>query len=701
MVTCRRLRREPGFALPLVLVTSLLVGLMGIGVFSVVMSDLHGAVANRLAIQTLNVAEAGVAYAISQLYDRAVQTTPPWVCAPNHSNDECWTGSGTPIAFGPGVFQVAVRCTDGAAPGATGCQDNEVRHVIATSSVGRARRRIEVWVRRSPPGGDAFGGFCGRRGVRLDQGTSVTADVASNRDISVAGPRRNPGTIQARDDDLAAPPGAAGFTPTAIDPDEAPRGLTGTYSWKVTFVTAAGAESAGSPATGAVALSNQSGSLTNIPLGAAAIVKRRVYRTRAGQAATGPWFFVGEIPDNSTQTYLDTRVDGELIHQIPTAPSPPAPASAPAAAPADPPVRPPGLTGRYTYKVTYVYRYPGSTTAEIESVGSSPASPAAGPLDLNGQYTKLTGIPESATVLKRRIYRRREDGTPNAPWRFVAEIAPRNDQLDDLNPNPSVVERGYIDKVADTAVIYAEPRAIFGNAFAGRDVNCSQGCAAQVDGVVREHVREVLCAPFVPPPCTPSPDPNNDAPLRIVHSEAEGLVKELRYDEVHPGAGQRMTISTPDNPAAELHIHATSVIFERDAVLAISGRGKVYFHVGRTFRLGQRSWFGVDDTKPGALLVWPGDRIQVLSCASDPSYEETGVASIWWDQENRVSAVVFAPRANISINQAGEFTGALLGQYIHINQGVGYVLDPGGGVDARFLRAAYQIIDRWYDNPRF
>jgi hypothetical protein len=532
----------------------------------------------------------------------------------------------------------------------------------------------------------------------LDQGTTVAADLASNRDIVIEGPRRNPGTVQAKDSDIAAPPDPATFTPIAI-----PQGaisLTGAFSWKVTFVDQTGTESTGSPATAPVTLANENGELTAISIGGATIVKRRLYRTRADQATTGPWFFVAEIPDNTTTTYRDMKGDALLIHLPPSTSGLAAPTAAPAAAAdSSPPPPPAGLTGGYTYKVTFVYRYPGTTTSEIESVASTPPTPDPTPLTLSNEYVKLTSIPQTTdpNLLKRRIYRSRGDA-PGGPWLLLAEIAPNNDDLDDLDPDAAVVERGYVDKTADTDLVYSEPRAISGNAYAGGEVDCSQGCDNQVDGEVREDVREVLCAPFIPPPCDPDPNPDNDTPMLIQHTDSDPLEMTVRYDEMHPGADQRITIETPNNPLAELHIHVSSVRFERDAILAISGKGRVYFHVAGTFHLGQRSWFGLNDNLPGNLLVWPGDRIGILSCATDAS---TSTYSVRWDQQNRVSALVVAPRANILINQAGEFTGALVGNYIHINQGLGYVLDPGSGLGNLDLRSAFQIIERWYDNPRF
>lgn len=566
---------EAGFALSLVLVTFLLISLIGLGVFSVVMSDIQGSVANQLAMEVLNVAEAGADYAIGQLYAGALA---------NPTTDEGYTGSATPVAFGRGSFVVTVECAEGTVPPA--CADPDLRHIVSTGTYAplgtlRARRQIELWVRRSTPSG-SITGLCGRDGVELDQGTSIAADVASNRDVDVEGPRRNPGSIRARSTLTTAP---------------------------TTFGTAVGV--------------------------------------------------------------------------APAAPPPPA-----------------GLNGQYTWKVSYVFRYPGSTTAEIESLAGPPSTA----ITLINEHGKLTSLPEDNQALRRRIYRTLAD-QPSGPWYLVAEIPANNSSLADVDPDPAVVEYGYIDSKADAELStlgIQDPAPILGNASAGDDVNCSQGCPNQVDGVVTENARDVLCPAFLPPPCSANPS-NGPPPAVLSYTDAPNCTDGFCYGDLTLAAYGVMTINThptdPD-PTYDVHVHVSSVDLGRDSIVAITGVGKVYVHVTGSFHLGQRSWFGVTGAGANAPLVWPADRVQLLSCANDSAYLQGGPTSVQWDQQNRVAALVFAPNANILINQAGEFNGSLYGRYIHINQATGFIVDQGRGFDEDLLKAAFQYVQRWYDDPR-
>jgi len=68
-------RPESGLVLTLVLVVFLFVELVVVGGLSLVMSDLQGAVAGQLAMQSLSVAEAGVNYGVAQLVERAALAT--------------------------------------------------------------------------------------------------------------------------------------------------------------------------------------------------------------------------------------------------------------------------------------------------------------------------------------------------------------------------------------------------------------------------------------------------------------------------------------------------------------------------------------------------------------------------------------------------------------------------------------------------
>jgi len=86
--------------------------------------------------------------------------------------------------------------------------------------------------------------------------------------------------------------------------------LTGTYSWKVTFVAANGEESDGSGDTVLATLTGQQGTLTAISTGDARTVARNVYRK--GWTANSPLtlhYLVGTIQDNVSTTYADNMTD--------------------------------------------------------------------------------------------------------------------------------------------------------------------------------------------------------------------------------------------------------------------------------------------------------------------------------------------------------------------------------------------------------
>lgn len=82
--------------------------------------------------------------------------------------------------------------------------------------------------------------------------------------------------------------------------------LTGTYTWKITFVSANGEESDGSVDSTAVVLSAQQGTITAIPSGDARTTSRNIYRK--GGALTAH-YLVGSIPDNTTTTFSDNQTD--------------------------------------------------------------------------------------------------------------------------------------------------------------------------------------------------------------------------------------------------------------------------------------------------------------------------------------------------------------------------------------------------------
>jgi hypothetical protein len=314
---------ERGFMLTLVLITFLVIEVIAVGVLSVVMSDLHGAVAHQQAMQAINVAEAGLHYGVAQLAARAAASTP---------DDDAYAGEPRDVVLADttgapaGTFHVSVHCAypRGALP--PGCRDDpataavderDLRVVVSSGFVparpGRARRQIEATVRRYTPAPGDLGvvGICGRERVELGPETTVIADVGSNGDVIIDGPRREPGSV------ASAYPRAPRVAATveAVPPGST-RSLSGTYTWRVTFQTWRGEQSTGGPPTPPALMTGQVARLTNIPVGDAAIARRRIYRTAAG-APRGPWFLVGEIPDNSTQEFTDALADDALRHRIP------------------------------------------------------------------------------------------------------------------------------------------------------------------------------------------------------------------------------------------------------------------------------------------------------------------------------------------------------------------------------------------------
>jgi uncharacterized phage protein gp47/JayE len=84
--------------------------------------------------------------------------------------------------------------------------------------------------------------------------------------------------------------------------------LNGVYEYVVTFVTAAG-ETLPSPESVAVNPANQQVDLSNIPLGGAGTISRRIYRDKNG---AGTYRRVTEIANNTATTYTDNVSDGTV-----------------------------------------------------------------------------------------------------------------------------------------------------------------------------------------------------------------------------------------------------------------------------------------------------------------------------------------------------------------------------------------------------
>ena len=187
--------------------------------------------------------------------------------------------------------------------------------------------------------------------------------------------------------------------------------LTGGYKYKVVFENAAGEISSPSPASATLTLATQQGSLTAIPLGGAGVTKRRIYRTLAG--ATGYYYLVATINDNTTTTYTDntpdhaltTRIDGHNFY--PWGVTAPSSAPTPAAGAAG------TLTGTYYYKVAFVDSKGGISNPSAASTSVSVAN----------QKVSLTAIPTGAAgedVAKRYLYR--TEANQAEPFFYLASI---------------------------------------------------------------------------------------------------------------------------------------------------------------------------------------------------------------------------------------------------------------------------------------
>jgi hypothetical protein len=107
-----------------------------------------------------------------------------------------------------------------------------------------------------------------------------------------------------------------------ISPPKAPTvnvsrgpGLTGAYSYKITFETTVG-ETQGGTTSAIVNPSNQKVHLSAIPVGPPGTTKRNIYRTAAG-GADATQKYVDTIPDNTTTFYDDTLADRSLGRTVP------------------------------------------------------------------------------------------------------------------------------------------------------------------------------------------------------------------------------------------------------------------------------------------------------------------------------------------------------------------------------------------------
>lgn len=138
--------------------------------------------------------------------------------------------------------------------------------------------------------------FEGQGGVYVPVNTEVAYNAGAGVDpmyflTTADGTIPNPGTP-------SAPTVAAGGA----------GGLTGTYEYRVTFVTASG-ETLPSVDSAPVVPSAQQVNISNIPIGGVGTIQRNIYRDKNG---AGDYRLVGTINDNTTTTFTDNVSDATV-----------------------------------------------------------------------------------------------------------------------------------------------------------------------------------------------------------------------------------------------------------------------------------------------------------------------------------------------------------------------------------------------------
>jgi hypothetical protein len=94
----------------------------------------------------------------------------------------------------------------------------------------------------------------------------------------------------------------------------------GCYSYKITFVNAAGGETTPSSQTNSVTPGlNKSADLSSIPTGGTGTTKRRIYRSKSGGCTNGPWYYTATVNDNSTTTLTaEGLADNSQLNLVPS-----------------------------------------------------------------------------------------------------------------------------------------------------------------------------------------------------------------------------------------------------------------------------------------------------------------------------------------------------------------------------------------------
>lgn len=110
--------------------------------------------------------------------------------------------------------------------------------------------------------------------------------------------------------------------PTAGTPTSGGSVDDGTHSYRVTFIIN-GNETVAGTTSSVVTTGGGTNTvpLSNIPIGPVGTTARRIYRTVAGAALTGPWLLLATLSNNTATTYVDTTADASLGTTAPTTPT--------------------------------------------------------------------------------------------------------------------------------------------------------------------------------------------------------------------------------------------------------------------------------------------------------------------------------------------------------------------------------------------
>jgi len=183
---------ERGNVLLMILLFLISAGVLSVGLLSSLLGEIQGGFSYRHGVQALAVAEAGIHYAVARVNETGGTY-------PGESNRQMVH----PTQGVLGVFDVAVRCSDGTVPGspdpcAVAPRPNE-RIVTATGFVPDSTRslgrRTVVIVLRQAMLTDLDFAVCGRDGVTLDRDTITRGNVGSNQNIALFGPPKTPGSL--------------------------------------------------------------------------------------------------------------------------------------------------------------------------------------------------------------------------------------------------------------------------------------------------------------------------------------------------------------------------------------------------------------------------------------------------------------------------------------------------------------------------